>query len=241
MVTGLTNKKENNLEKAFFVNNHLGEKMIALIGISFVLIISNFYNFNKERKGLCNHDIFFEYTESLNKLSNDNFYFRNSLMLTSSFLIDLSVAAIGGGWIMYAKSWRSLLSIGLFYLFRGVINAIFSMKFPNGIIWEHPGLPSFSVSYHNTTDFLFSGHVGINLLSALDTYQYGMKKLSFMAFAGIFVQIFTMIVFRGHYSIDLVAGLIAAHYFHIISYKLTHVFDYLVNIDVSKQKILLSA
>ena len=217
----------------------LAQKIILFSIIIVVLAITNQITFHDPNIGRekCNIDKFLDMTEDLNKFARTNKYFRNFLMIISSFLIDMSVLAIGICWILYSKTWRPLVSIGMFYLFRGIVNASFAMKFPDNILWEYPGFPSFSVSYHKTSDFFFSGHVGINLIAAIELYRYGMTKISFLSFFGIFFQIFTMIVLRGHYSIDLIAGLIVAHYCDIISFKLVRFFDYLINLDENEQRI----
>jgi hypothetical protein len=215
------------------------QKIICFLIVILVFIFTNFFTFHDVEiaKKQCNIDKFFEMTENLNKIAKNHEYFRNILMTISSFLIDISVISIGIGWLLYSRSWRCLLSIGLFYLLRGIVNASFAMKFPENIIWEYPGIPSFSVSYHETSDFFFSGHVGINLIAAIELYRFNMKKISFLSFIGIFFQMFTMIVFRGHYSIDLIAGLISAHYCNIISFKLVGLFDYLINLDERETQI----
>ena len=57
----------------------------------------------------------------------------------------------------------------------------------------------------------------MNFVSAKETNNLGFKKLSYFSFLGVFFQIFVMIVLRGHYLIDLIAGLLAAHYFCLIA------------------------
>ena len=215
------------------------QKIICFLIVIVVLTITNQISFHDTTKGRekCNIDKFLDLTENLNKVARENENFRNFLMVISSFLIDMSVIATGVCWILYSKTWRPLISIGMFYLFRGIINASFAMKYPENMIWEYPGIPSFSVSYHKTSDFFFSGHVGINLIAAIELYRYGMTKISFLSFFGIFFQIFTMIVLRGHYSIDLIAGLISAHYCDLISFKIVSCFDYFINLDENERRI----
>lgn len=216
------------------------QKIICFSIIIIVFLITNQLTFHDitVASEKCNIDKFFEISENLNKYARENENFRALLMMTSSFLIDVSVLSIGLAWLLYSKTWRPLLSIGLFYLFRGIINVNFLMKFPENIIWEYPGIPSFSVSYHETSDFFFSGHVGINLIAAIELYKFDFKKISVLSFIGIFVQIFTMIVFRGHYSIDLIAGLICAHYCNMISCKFVRYIDYFINLDENENDIL---
>ena len=86
------------------------------------------------------------------------------------------------------------------------------MRFPEGYNFEDPGVPSLTVSYLFTNDFFYSGHVGFPIIFALEYYR---KGLNFMIIPCICVSLFesfTMIVTRGHYFIDLVFGVIFAHY-----------------------------
>ena len=79
-------------------------------------------------------------------------------------------------WLIYGRCWRSIIIISLFYGLRGLCNSFFLLQTPNNLIWDFPGLWSFSVSYHQTTDFFFSGHVGINLISSIELDRLGFKK-----------------------------------------------------------------
>jgi cellulose synthase/poly-beta-1,6-N-acetylglucosamine synthase-like glycosyltransferase len=152
-------------------------------------------------------------------------------MFTSSTLIDSSVLALSISFVIFAKNWASLLSIGLFYGLRGLCNVIYMMKAPEGLIWESPGIPSATVSYHDTTDFFFSGHVGINLIVAIELYKFGRIYLSYISCIGIVVQIITMLVFRGHYAVDIIAGLIAGHYCNLVAHKYSKYIDVFWNVD----------
>jgi hypothetical protein len=226
----------NKGEKKSVDKTKLETKIFYFALIIFLLILHNtiyFHDTNTPNaKDKCIVDKLFDLTEPLNKYVHVNVLFRRALMLISSFIIDTSVISLFIGWAMYSRSWRGLFSVGIFYFFRGVCNGLYAMKYPENMIWENPGIQTFSVSYNDTTDFFFSGHVGINLIASIELTKYKMQKVAYITYLGIIVQITTMLVLRGHYSIDLIAGLIAAHYCNkIVSYKLVHFMDYLFNID----------
>jgi len=86
------------------------------------------------------------------------------------------------------------------------------MGYPEGYIWEYPGFPSIMVSYLKSNDFFFSGHVGLPIILMSEFYfleRYYMVIFSIFTFL---IEIFTMIAIRGHYTIDLIAGAVFAHY-----------------------------
>jgi hypothetical protein len=109
------------------------------------------------------------------------------------------------------------------------------MRFPEGYLWEYPGFPSLVVSYLKTNDFFFSGHMGLPVIIICELYK--MKKFKFICFTlfTLFLEFFTMIVLRGHYSIDLVIGILMAHYCYILTEKYIHHFDNYIKINEGKE------
>lgn len=210
-------------------------RVVLFLLILTLLLIQTKSIYPDEHYKQCNYDYIHDITESLNVYIKTDKLSRSIMMLTSSTLIDLSVLALSISFIFLAKTWASLLSIGLFYALRGLCNVIYMMKAPNGLIWESPGIPSVTVSYHDTTDFFFSGHVGINLIAAIELYRFGKTYFSMISCFGIIVQIITMLVFRGHYAVDIIAGLIAGHYCNLIANNISKYIDnyWNVNGDIS--------
>jgi hypothetical protein len=235
-INNLAIKTEDNISNTStlnFIELPFRFRLLLVFFILLLLLFHNHANFfsSDEIIGKCNIDKIFDLTKKLNEYMHNNETFRKTIVIISSFLIDLSIVSLAACWILYARSWRPLLTIGLFYSLRGTCNAIFMMKYPDNIIWEYPGFPALSIPYHMSSDFFFSGHVGINLIAALELNRSRFFKLSYISFFGVFFQLFTMIAVRGHYVIDLVAGLIAAHYCNLISFQLVHLFDNVINID----------
>lgn len=86
------------------------------------------------------------------------------------------------------------------------------MRFPEGYLWDYPGFPSLIVPYAMSSDFFFSGHVGFATIALLENYEYKHYFLvAFTAFT-IVAESAVMIVTRGHYCIDIIAGVVFAHY-----------------------------
>jgi hypothetical protein len=99
------------------------------------------------------------------------------------------------------------------------------MSFPEGYIWDYPGFPSVMVSYLKTNDFFYSGHVGLPILMMCE-FQI-LKRYYMFAFCILtfFIESFTMLATRGHYTIDLITGAIFAHYIFQNIEKNIHYFD----------------
>ena len=97
-----------------------------------------------------------------------------------------------------------------------------------GFLFGYPGLRSLSVPYFDTNDFFFSGHVGTCFIIAL---EYRSAKWFKMYYFTVFIMLnqwLMMCLVRTHYIIDLVTGLIVAHYMYIWAEKLSWITDSLV-------------
>ena len=44
------------------------------------------------------------------------------------------------------------------------------MTLPEGFYWNYPGFPSLFVPYGMTTDFIYSGHVGILIICMMESW-----------------------------------------------------------------------
>jgi len=222
-------------------------KNCLLAIICFALIALNTYSnipVAETEDSHCIVDRSFIHSKDFNQHIKENPDIRKLLVIISSFLIDYSIFGLIYVWIFYGKTWQPLISIIVFYGFRGLCNYLYLLQSPTDLLWEFPGIWSFSVSYHKTTDFFFSGHVGINFISAYEVNRLGFPKTALISILGVFCQIFVMVNIRGHFFIDLIAGLLSAHYsiilsdyFHNYVSRLVFELDYekkLVEIDVKQ-------
>ena len=91
------------------------------------------------------------------------------------------------------------------------------MRFPEGYLWEYPGVPSLIVPYLKTSDFFFSGHVGFTTITILENYTYNHTSFLLLSIFTLITESFVMIVTRGHYCIDIIAGVVFAHYIWLLS------------------------
>ena len=99
------------------------------------------------------------------------------------------------------------------------------MRFPDDYLWEFPGIYSFVVPYQKTNDFFFSGHLGFSAVAVLEFHEKKLKGWTIYAVVTLLIEGFTMIVLRGHYTIDLISGVIGAHYFFIVGEVCSQIFE----------------
>lgn len=129
---------------------------------------------------------------------------------------------------MYGTTWRMLIATLFFYGFRAIVQVINVFQFPEGYVWEYPGFFSIFVPYSKIPDFFYSGHVGVCILHYHEFQSFGWYWWSYYALLTMCAQIFLMYCSRGHYTIDMIAGVIIAHYFFILVEKHVWYFDYYV-------------
>ena len=99
------------------------------------------------------------------------------------------------------------------------------MRFPDGYMWDYPGFPSIVIPYGKTNDFFYSGHVGGVLIIGLEYRELGYHYPAGFCYFTMIMQIFLMIFLQGHYTIDLISGMIIAHYFYMLSRHWAPYFD----------------
>jgi len=88
--------------------------------------------------------------------------------------------------------------------------------FPPGYVWDDPGFPSLVVPYGRTSDFYFSGHIGIVTICACEWITWKKYFASALIGLGGLYTIFIMLSFQAHYSIDLFTGIICGHWMFML-------------------------
>lgn len=174
----------------------------------------------------CILDKALDITDPINDFFAKNTVFRNALLITSSILIDFTFISSCGYWLLYSRSWRFLIVMLLFYGIRSLVQATFQLGFPEGYIWSSPGFPSLVVAYDKTNDFFYSGHVGMPIIAALEWKKNGFIWPFVGCILVCIIEGFTVLITRTHYSIDIFAGIIFAHYFFIMVNSYIKYLDY---------------
>lgn len=103
----------------------------------------------------------------------------------------------------------------------------------DGLLFRYPGFPSLTVPYHDSSDFYYSGHVGTCFILVLEARTKGWYRLSWFCFFVMCNQWLMMMLIRAHYVIDMVSGLIIAHYLHILAERLS----FLVDVKIMRQHL----
>lgn len=138
----------------FIVGILINNSMIAATGSSYEKID-------------CYEDVLFDLTKPLNRYFNENDNFRHTLMVISSLFIDTFLIVFLIRWTMFSETLSELFFPFFFYGTRGTLQAIFIFGMPEGLIWDYPGLPSLTITYMRTSDFFYSGHVGVILFCTI--------------------------------------------------------------------------
>jgi len=165
----------------------------------------------------CVKDYLLDWTEELNTYFRENEPERHTLLIVSSLLVDVLLLHFLVKYLIWGDSWQEPFFIVSFFAFRYCIQQLFHLKYPEGFIWDYPGFPSFAIPYFESSDFFFSGHVGIVSFCALFNYKTKSKLMTVLSVLAVALEFFAMMVLRTHYTIDLVCGILFAHYFWILS------------------------
>jgi len=164
-----------------------------------------------------------------------NHHARNLLIFLSSLLIDLIVITTCTMWSVNGKSFKFIISVVCFYLFRMLVQKMYQMPYPDKYIFADPGFYSLTVSYLKTNDFFFSGHVGIPLLCAHEYKVNNLNSLMIFCIFASFLEAFVMISTGGHYSVDILAGWLFALYFIKIATFVAKNIDWIIFTDIDNK------
>lgn len=95
----------------------------------------------------------------------------------------------------------------------------------DGFLFHYPGFPSLTIAYHDSNDFYYSGHVGTCFIMFLEARAKKWYRFSYMSLFIMSNQWIMMMLIRTHYIIDMVTGVIVAHYMHILGERLSFFLD----------------
>lgn len=211
----------------FSINRFYLKLIVSIIFIcTFVRFNEYFLESNSNRDPLtCFYDKVFNWTSPVHKVFEKNEKILDAYIITASLLMDIIFMT---GMLMfgfYFKTFRLVFSLGGLYLFRGILQGWFMMAHPDEYIFRDPGVFSISVPYYKTPDYFFSGHVSLPIIMGMEFKKHGFFKLSYFSFFTSFFECSMMLFTRGHYSIDLYAGVIFAFYLCRISEFFTYYAD----------------
>eukprot|EP00743_Colponemidia_sp_Colp-15_P012640 GILK01014457.1.p1 GENE.GILK01014457.1~~GILK01014457.1.p1 ORF type:complete len:286 (+),score=20.05 GILK01014457.1:64-921(+) len=165
----------------------------------------------------CIEDRLFSLTAPLNEWIRSNLTAQRVFLIFSSACVDIVFLTVFSDWVLRGGSCRFPVCLVLFYTLRYITQNVFTMRYPEGYVWAYPGFPSLTVPYGPSNDFFFSGHVGFSTLAALEFKERKMRKCFIFGCFVLLVEAFVMIIFRGHYTIDVMFGFIVGHYVLMLS------------------------
>merc|ERR1711964_546865 len=168
----------------------------------------------------CIQDLVFDLTAGINSFLAENKLHRDILLIVAGLFMDIMLYTLFCTFIVYHKNWRLAMIFMAFFGLRSGFQQIFVMSFPEGYIWEYPGIMSLTVFYEKTNDFFYSGHIGVCIISIHEFLYIKKHRLAYFSVITLFVEAFAMIATRGHFFFDLVTGAVIAHYICLSSLKI---------------------
>lgn len=143
----------------------------------------------------------------------------NGSLIVSSLFIDLfGLFLIGSALI--GPSFAPFLAMIIVFGMRQVCQGLCEIPSPPGMIWRHPGFPSLLVTYHVSNDLFFSGHTAIAVLGAIEIAAVAPTWLAAIAALIALGQMLFLIVLRGHYTLDVITGALAAFFGSSLAHQL---------------------
>src|SRR5215510_11240155 len=133
----------------------------------------------------------------------------NTSLIISSLFIDLIGLSLIGSAI-FGPTFAPFLAILIVFALRQICQAFSTLPPPPGIIWRYPGFPALLVTYSVGNDFFFWGHTALAVLGAIEAANYGPIWLALCAGIIALGEVLIVLVLRAHYTLDVVAGALAA-------------------------------
>jgi len=148
----------------------------------------------------------------------------NAALIISSMFIDLFGLSLIGAAI-FGSTFAPFLAVLIVFALRQICQGFCTLPPPPGMIWRNPGFPALLVTYDVGNDFFFSGHTALAVLGALEAAYLGPPWLAVIAACIALGEIVVVLVLRAHYTMDVVAGALAAFLAAVVSARLSPVVD----------------
>ena len=144
-------------------------------------------DFLPEKSVRCIEDVVFEVTAEINQFFQDHMYWRNIFIITASSCMDIMVLTQFARFAFYGTTWRLPICLLMFYLLRGFCQQVYYVRFPKGFLWGWPGFYSITIPYGKTSDFFFSGHVGMSVICGMEFKYSGWPFMAAFSFTNVLV------------------------------------------------------
>jgi hypothetical protein len=204
----------NNKKEKIFVKT-----LVVIIGLLLYILISHNNLPNPIVKGN-KFDLALDWIlENATYYLSQNLIYRNFTVIYAGLWLDTCYIIFLTLYVYRGTGFRELIAFVLFYGVRAIFIAIFDFDYPKLNFIEEPGFFSIVSPHGRSADFFYSGHTGFSLLCSLFVLNYKHYYLFILGLFVTFLQAFERMITRSHYVIDIYFGLIAAHYFYMISPK----------------------
>lgn len=178
-------------------------------------------------------------TASANEYFAQNPGFRQLILNASALVEDLSLVAMCFGWILTGKNWKPFIALFAFYSAKLMCTCTFTIKAPEGYLWDDLAYPSITFSNNKKSwNFFFSGLIGLNIICSSYLKEYTskiMQALSYLSMLNTVIQSFFFVFIRSNYFIDIISSIILALCFVFLSDSLnkyaSHIYSLLDGAD----------
>jgi hypothetical protein len=133
----------------------------------------------------------------------------NAALIISSGFIDLFGLFLIGAAI-FGSTFAPFLAILILFGLRQLCQGLCTLPPPPGLIWRNPGFPALLVTYSVGNDFFFSGHTAVAVLGAITAAHCGPAWFAVGAAVIAAGEMLLVLILRAHYTMDVVAGALAA-------------------------------
>ena len=221
------------LKKFSFVEEESHKKLRAVFSGVFIAYLA-WSSFAPEfqsglPKGECIVDYPFVWTTWWNDYVAANVEHRNMYMAFCAYLMDISMVGFLLLWWHGLTNYRLYLALYIFYGVRGFCQNHFVLGRPEGFLYWDPGYFSISVSYFDSLDFYFSGHVGSQSVIFYEHLALGHNKLALFTLFVIAHNFWMLVITRTHYIIDFTTAVAFGYSCHKLSEKLCYYWDVSIN------------
>jgi membrane-associated phospholipid phosphatase len=148
----------------------------------------------------------------------------NATLIISSIFIDLFGLSLIGAAI-FGPTFAPFLAVLIVFGLRQISQSFCTLPPPPGIIWRNPGVPALLVTYDVGNDFFFSGHTALAVLGAIEAAQLAPGWVGVLAACIAVGEMAAVLVLRAHYTLDVIAGALAAFVAANVAGKLAPALD----------------
>lgn len=133
----------------------------------------------------------------------------NRALIGSSLCIDLlglTLIALS----VFANSFAPFIAIMIVFSMRQISQLCCTLPAPPRMIWRDPGFPTLLVTYKVGNDFFFSGHTALAVLGAIEICRIAPWWLGALVVLVAIGEALIVLILRAHYTMDVIAGALAA-------------------------------